>query len=261
MTEGRVLRVFTGPVVVAFAVTGVVVASWEFLAAPGADFLPKPSEIVRVLVDRWSSLFGATVETGREALIGFVIGCSIAIVLAFIALLSPAVEAAMLRMALALYAVPVIVVAPLFALWLGPGLKPKIALSALAVFFGVLVNTIRGMRSASRESRELFHVFAASGFQTLRYVRLPFALPYMMNAFKVAAPAAVFGAIVGEWVGADRGLGVTLIVALFQFQVALLWAAMFLTTAIALGAYGLIALSERFLIPWHESVRTSRLEG
>ena len=83
----------------------------------------------------------------------------------------------------------------------------------------------------------------------------------MMNAFKVAAPAAVFGAIVGEWVGADRGLGVTLIVALFQFQVALLWAAMFLTTAIALGAYGLIALSERFLIPWHESVRTSRLEG
>ena len=261
MAERRALGLIASPVVVSVVVTGLVMMLWEFLAAPGVRFLPKPSEIVWVIVDRAPSLTTATLATGKEALIGFVVGCCIAIGLAFIALLSPAVEAAMLRLGLALYAVPVIVVAPLFALWFGPGLKPKIALSALAVFFSVLVNTIRGLRSTPLASRELLHVLAASGTQTLCYVRLPFALPYMMNGFKVAAPAAVFGAIVGEWVGADRGLGVTLIVSLFQFQVSLLWAAMVLTTALALCGYGLIGLSERFLIPWHESVRAARLEG
>ncbi len=246
--------------VIAVGVTIGLFAVWQFAAAPLFAFLPAPTEIVEVIVDRRESLWSAMAATGQAALAGFFIGCFLAMALALLSLLSPSIEGAVLRLGLALYAVPIIVVAPLLVLWLGAGVLPRIALSALAVFFGVLVNTIRGFRSATVESRQLLHVLAARRTQVLRYVRIPFALPYIMNALKIAAPAAVFGAIVGEWVGAEQGLGVVLIFSLFQFQVPLLWAAMVLTTAIALGGYGLIGGAERILMPWHESVKSSRLE-
>jgi NitT/TauT family transport system permease protein len=153
-------------------------------------------------------------------------------------------------------------VAPIVVLWLGAGsTRPRIALSALAVFFGVLVNAIRGLRTVDPNRADFLRVVSAGPLQTLRYLRVPSALPYLMNGFKVAAPAAVFGAVVGEWVGANQGLGVVLLYSLFQYQVDLLWTAMILTTAVALAAYGLFGVAERFLIPWHESVKTSRLES
>jgi len=248
------------PRVLAGSFSTLAILGWQFIGAPAFRFLPSPTEIAGVFVEQRGGLWLATSATGAAALIGFFLGCGIAVALALIALFSRSVEAAVLRLGLALYSVPIIVIAPLFVLWLGAGQKPRIALSALAVFFGVLVGTIRGLRAVTQQSRDLMHVLSANGFQVFRFLRIPFALPYIMNALKIAAPAAVFGAIVGEWVGADRGLGVVLIYSLFQFQVPTLWAAMVLTTAIALGGYALIGVLEQVAMPWHESVRAARLE-
>jgi NitT/TauT family transport system permease protein len=249
-------------VVRAGVITALILLGWQFLAAPLFDFLPAPSEIGQVLTDRAEALWTATLSTGSVAVGGFVLGCTLAIVLALMSLAHPAVEHAILRLGLALYAVPLIVVAPIFVLWLGVGsTRPRIALSALAVFFGVLVNAIRGLRAVDRNRAEFLRVVSASPLQTLRYLRVPSALPYLVNGFKVAAPAAVFGAVVGEWVGANQGLGVVLLYSLFQYQVAQLWAAMLLTTVVALAGYGVFGLAERVLMPWHESVKTARLES
>lgn len=241
-------------------ITVVALLGWQFVGARVFGFLPAPSEIVQVLIDRSGSLWSATVSTGSVAVLGFVVGCALAIMLALMSLVHPAVEDAILRLGLALYAVPLIVVAPIFVLWLGAGsTRPRVALSALAVFFGVLVNAIRGLRAVDRNRAEFLRVISASPLQVLRYLRVPSALPYLMNGFKVAAPAAVFGAVVGEWVGANQGLGVVLLYSLFQYQVDVLWTAMILTTLVAMAGYGLFELAERVLMPWHESVKTSRL--
>ncbi|MEQ7008960.1 ABC transporter permease [Actinopolymorpha sp. B17G11] len=250
------------PVTRAVAITAGALLGWQFIGAPVFEFLPAPSEIVQVLVDRAASLWSATVSTGSVAVLGFVIGCTLAIILALMSLVHPSVEHAVLRLGLALYAVPLIVVAPIFVLWLGVGsARPRVALSALAVFFGVLVNAVRGLRAVDRNRVEFLRVVSASPLQTLRYLRVPSALPYLINGFKVAAPAAVFGAVVGEWVGANEGLGVVLLYSLFQYQVDILWTAMILTTVVALAGYGIFGLAEKVLIPWHESVKTSRLES
>ncbi|MEQ7123732.1 ABC transporter permease [Actinopolymorpha sp. B11F2] len=250
------------PVTRAAAITVGALLGWQFIGAPVFEFLPAPSEIVQVVVDRAASLWSATVSTGSVAVLGFVIGCTLAIILALVSLVHPSVEHAVLRLGLALYAVPLIVVAPIFVLWLGVGsTRPRVALSALAVFFGVLVNAIRGLRAVDRNRVEFLRVVSASPLQTLRYLRVPSALPYLINGFKVAAPAAVFGAVVGEWVGANEGLGVVLLYSLFQYQVDILWTAMILTTVVALAGYGIFGLAEKVLIPWHESVKTSRLES
>lgn len=253
--------ILTNPVVRAGAITLGAFLGWQFIGAPLFDFLPAPTEIGEVVINRADSLWDATLSTGLAALSGFLVGCTLAVMLALISLINPSIERAILRLGLALYAVPIIVVAPIFVLWFGPGLRPRIALSALAVFFGVLVNTIRGFRSVDRSSIQFLHVISASRLQILRYLRVPAALPYMINGFKVAAPASVFGAVIGEWVGADRGLGVVLLFSLFQYQVALLWTAMILTTFVAFAGYGTFGLAEKVLIPWHESVKTSRLES
>jgi NitT/TauT family transport system permease protein len=250
-----------GPAFRAGVITVCAILAWQFIGAPLLDFLPAPSEIVQVLAERAPSLWSATLSTGAVAVAGFVIGCTLAMILALMSLMHPSVERAILRLGLALYAVPIIVVAPIFVLWLGAGTRPRIALSALAVFFGVLVNAVRGLRAVDRNRVEFLRVVSASRLQTLRHLRIPSALPYLINGFKVAAPAAVFGAVVGEWVGANQGLGVVLLYSLFQYQVAQLWAAMILTTVLALAGYGVFGLAEKVLIPWHESVKTSRLES
>jgi NitT/TauT family transport system permease protein len=249
------------PVIRAAAITVGALLGWQFVGAPLFTFLPAPSEIVQVLVERAESLWTAVVSTGSVAILGFVVGCTLAITLALMSLVHPSVERAILRLGLALYAAPLIVVAPIFVLWLGAGsTRPRVALSALAVFFGVLVNAIRGLRSVDPNRLEFLRVTAASPLQTLRYLRIPSALPYFTNGLKVAAPAAVFGAVVGEWVGANQGLGVVLLYSLYSYQVPVLWTAMILTTLLALAGYGLFGLAEKVLIPWHESVKSSRLE-
>ena len=250
----------------AFIAVGLLIGflvAWQLIYSainPARTVIPAPLAVVETLVEDAPVFWQHTVATAHEAILGFIIGCSVAISLALISLAFRPLEGAVLRIGLALYAAPIIVIAPLLVLWLGPGLQTRVAVSALACFFGVLVNAIRGFKAVSRESQELLHVLSASPAQSFVKVRMPSALPYLLSALKIAAAAAVLGAIIGEWVGANEGLGVVLVYSLFQFQVERLWAGMVLCTALALVGYGLVGLAERFLIPWHESVRVARLE-
>ena len=241
-----------------------ILAAWQVIltiANPQRTVIPAPLAVLETLVGDAPVFLEHTIATAQEAILGFVIGCSVAISLALISLAFRPLEGAVLRVGLALYAAPIIVIAPLLVLWLGPGIQTRVAVSALACFFGVLVNAVRGFKAVSRESQELLHVLSANPAQSFTKVRLPSALPYLLSALKIAAAAAVLGAIIGEWVGANEGLGVVLVYSLFQFQVERLWAGMVLCTALALVGYGLVGIAERILIPWHESVRVSRLES
>lgn len=248
------------PRLLALVFTAAALLLWQYAIAPAIDAIPSPSEIATAFEGNPDAFWADTRATGEVALLGLLVGSGIAIVLALVSLAARSLESAILRLGLALYSVPIIVVAPLLVLWLGQGQKPRVAISALAVFFIVLVNTIRGLRATTRESHELLHVLSAGRLAVLRYLRVPSALPYLMSALKVAAPASVFGAVIGEWIGANNGLGVVMFFALYQFDVPNLWVAMVLTTGIALVGYTAVALAERVVMPWHESVQTSRLE-
>jgi ABC-type nitrate/sulfonate/bicarbonate transport system permease component len=251
------------PGLVGLGILAAFLVLWEvalIVANPTRTVLPRPSAIGEALVTRPEAWWSNLAATAYAAILGFAIGCFLAIGLALLATAVRPLEGAVLRIALALYVAPIIVVAPLIVLWLGQGLQTRVAIAVLACFFGILVNAIRGFRSVGRESLELLHVLAANDRQVFWKVRTPSSLPYLFSALKVAAAAAVLGAIIGEWVGADRGLGVVLYYSLFQFEVARLWAAMVLCAALALLGYGLVGFAERRLIPWHESVRATRLE-
>lgn len=250
------------PLVAAVVLFGVIVA-WqivETLAAPVRTVIPTPLAIAETIVVEFDTFTRHAMVTAQEAILGFILGCSVAIGFALLSVAIRPLEGAILRIGLALYAAPIIVIAPLLVLWLGPGIQTRVVVSALACFFVVLVSTIRGLKSVSEGAHELLYVLSASPARTFLKVRVHSALPYVFSALKVAAAAAVLGAIIGEWVGANEGLGVLLIYSLFQSDVARLWAGMVFVTVLALASFAGVGAIERIALPWHESVRRTRLE-
>src|SRR6266508_1415056 len=209
----------------------------QSVLAPHYLAIPTPLAVLNSLYTSRASLLTHLLATSQEATLGFIVGVTAALLLAALSLASRSVEDNIFRLAVTLHSMPLIVVAPLLVIWFGSGLAPRVALGALACFFGVLVNGVRGFKAVHREGEELLHMLGAGKMQVFWLLRVPTCLPYALSALKVAAVASVLGAVVGEWIGAEKGLGLVLLWSLFEFDTPKLWAAMLLCTILAMSAY------------------------
>jgi NitT/TauT family transport system permease protein len=149
-------------------------------------------------------------------------------------------------------AVPIVAIAPLLVIWFGPGLLSKIMITALIVFFPVLINTIVGLRSVPDELRDLMRSLLATPWETFTKLEAPAALPVFLGGLRIGATLAVIGAVVGEFVGADRGLGFMINLARGQYDTALVFVAVLTLVALAFGLYGSVVLAERRLLSWQQ---------
>jgi NitT/TauT family transport system permease protein len=219
--------------------------------------LPSPDAIVRTLYDQRDVLFSAGWYTFREALGGFAIGSGAAILFGIVVARFSRVGNALMPVAIAANAVPIIAFAPIFNAWFDP-LTPtaKMAVAAVLCFFPVLVNTLRGLQSVRPEQIELMQSYAAGGFETFRRVRFPTALPYIFTSLKVASVLAMIGAIVGEFFGGSfNALGVLIRsrAQILDFESA--WAAILVACLFGLGFYIAVAAAERLVVRWAPSTR------
>jgi len=219
--------------------------------------LPAPSAILQTLWEERDLLWSAGIYTFSEALGGFVIGSSLAILSAIVLARFRSLGRALMPFAIAANAVPIIAFAPITNQWFGPLEKTsKMAIAAILVFFPVLVNTLRGLTSVRPSSIELMRSYAAGEVQIFRRVRLPNALPYLFSALKVATVLAMIGAIVGEYfLSSQEALGFQIrnSAALFQFELA--WAAIVVASVLGILFYASVALVERLTMGWHPSSR------
>ncbi len=228
---------------------------WEALARWGnlpEYMLPSPE---RVAQRGWQALLdGSLLRNAAFTLLEVVLGMSLGVILA--TLLGYALaRSRMLEKLLSPYlvasqAVPVVAIAPLLVIWLGPGMGSKVIICALIVFFPVLVNTIVGLRAVPKELRELMHSLRADRRQMLRYLEIPAALPVFLGGLRIGATLSVIGAVVGEFVGSDRGLGFLVNVGRGQYDTALVFVAVFSLILLAIGLYGLVVLAERRWLAW-----------
>jgi NitT/TauT family transport system permease protein len=150
-------------------------------------------------------------------------------------------------------AIPVVALAPLLVIWFGPGLFSKILISALIVFFPVLINTVVGLRAVPMNMRDLLKSMHATHWQTLKYLEIPSALPVMLGGLRIGATLSVIGAVVGEFVGSNRGLGYLINVARGQYDTALVFVAVFSLVVMALCLYGFVVLLEHLLLTWRKN--------
>jgi ABC-type nitrate/sulfonate/bicarbonate transport system permease component len=242
------------------ATVAVLLVVWEtaahlFLAR--ANLLPGPVEILEGIV-RDRALYPRNVAaTLSVAARGFVFGNAVAIALALLTVLVPRSESPIMQLAVVAYAVPILSVAPILVV-LFPGDGARVILTALAVFFTTLIGTHTGLRQADRTSLDMVAAYGGGRYAELVKVRLWAALPYLFAALRIAAPTALLGAIIAEFLGADRGLGIALVVSEQNLDSVRTLGIGVVSATIAGLAYWVFGLLGRWLTPWAPAARSAQ---
>jgi NitT/TauT family transport system permease protein len=253
---GRGLRDWV-PAIVVF-VAGI--ALWEGLVR-GLDIqnflLPAPSAILETLWTERETLFGAGWFTFKEALGGWLMGSSAAILTALVLARWKLLGVALMPYAIAANAIPIIAFAPITNNWFGT-LNPlsKMVIAAVLCYFPVLINTLRGLTSVRPQQIELMRSYAAGEVAIFRRVRIPNALPYIFTGLKVATVLAMIGAIVGDYFGGSQealGIQIRRQAGVFAFTEA--WAAIVVASILGILFYAAVAVAERLTMRWHPSAR------
>lgn len=230
-----------------------LLGAWEMICRAGMvpDFiLPAPSRILTVAVFEAPRIWPHAATTLVEIIAGIVIAAAVAMPLAIFMFFNKAVERALAPVLIASQAVPVFAVAPLLVVWLGYGISSKVIMASVIIFFPITVSLLEGFKSCDVEYRVLFRLMGASFGQSVRMLYWPWALPQFFAGLKVGVSVATIGAVIGEWVGAQQGLGYLMIQANARLKVDLVFAAILWLTAIGLCLWGLVGRLERRVVRW-----------
>lgn len=258
------LRKLPGWVSGVIGVTAVIAAWWIIAAVGGANAgdgvvypIPTPLAVVTQLFTDGPAFYsGHIAVTLREASVGFLWGNGLALILTFLVLLLPRIEKVALQVAVITYCVPIVAIGPIVQVVLGPppsGQPSDTAtvLAALSVFFTTVVGSLVGLKAADAASLDVITVYGGGKFTQLRKVRIIAALPAVLNALKIAAPAALLGAVLGEFFGqVERGLGLAMVAAGSASQSARVWGIALVCALVAGLGYALFGLISRYATPW-----------
>lgn len=232
----------------------VFVAAWKLVAVVGnypVFILPAPEVVAARFVEAWAAgiMTPHTLTTLSEILAGFLAGSGMGILVGYLLARSRLAERLLSPYLVAAQATPILALAPLIALWFGSGLLGKVLICTLIVFFPVAISTMVGVRSVDRGLLELARSLRATRRQMLTKLELPGALPQILGGMRVGATLAVVGAIVGEWAGGDRGLGVLINLARGSlFDIPLMFATLLTIALLGVGLYLVVVAVERRLV-------------
>jgi len=253
------MKYFRSWYLVPLSVLGALVF-WFLLARFGGFqvfILPGPGLVWQrlLLVIADGSLLRHSLVTLSEVLLGLALGVGVAATLGYVLAKFTWLERLLSPYIVASQSVPVVAIAPLLVIWFKNGLLSKVLIAALIVFFPVLINTIVGLRSVPAGLRDLMRSLQASPWQTFGLLEVPAALPVFLGGLRVGATLAVIGAVVGEFVGADRGLGFLVNVGRGMYDTALVFVAVFTLVSMAMLLYGAVAALEARLLSWQKRDR------
>lgn len=217
--------------------------------------VPSPQETWQTIVDNPGYLWDNTLVTAYETVAAFVLSVVFGLIAAVAMVYSRTVEKTAYPLLVLAQVVPKIALAPLFVVWLGFGLTPKILIALLIAFFPVVVSGYVGLRSIDPEMLDLASTMGAGPVQKFLKFRFPASLPHLFSGLKVAVTLAVTGAVVGEFVGANKGLGNVILEANGNVNTALLFAALIVLSVLGVVLFLLVEVIERLVMPWHTTVR------
>lgn len=247
-----------------YPITAIVacVLVWHFgvvwFAVP-SYLVPTPEAVVERLWDDRSFMLRHSAATLTTTLGGFLLSVAVGVPLGMVLVWSRLLERAIMPLLVVSQSFPKVAVAPLIVIWFGLGLFPKILIAFSVAFFPIVISTISGMKSVDTDLRDLARSMQATPIKTFAKIRLPFALPQIFSGIKVAVAFSTVGAVVGEWVGADAGLGYLLLWSNANLDTPLLFAVLVCLMLIGLILYYAIEWLEAYALPWHVSVRIDEL--
>jgi ABC-type nitrate/sulfonate/bicarbonate transport system permease component len=256
--DARRLRTASARILLPLAVAAAVLGGWQlYVALSGINeiLLPPPTKVASALWSNRSLLATDAWVTIREIVYGFLLAGAFGVPLAMLIHSSRTIERALYPWLVVSQMVPIPAVAPIFVLWTGFDIRPKLMVIALVCFFPIVVNTIDGLRAVEPELLDLLRTLGASRLQRFRLARLPAALPFVFSGLKVSAAFSVLGAVFGEWVGANSGLGYEILVLNNQSATAEMFGVIALLSVIGIGMFTVVSSLERLMLPWYFEAR------
>lgn len=238
----------------AAGLAAVLIGLWELLAHVldvQPWLLPAPTEIAQELRESFSLHMEHARITLQEVVVGFALAALLGSLLAAAISWSRTIERSLYPIVIASQTIPIITLAPLLLVWVGPEMTSKVIVVVLISFFPIVVSLVDGLRSADIEMANMMRTLGASRMQLLLKLRLPAALPYLFSGLKVAAVTSVIGAVVGEWVGGQGGLGWLMKVSGPQFRTDRVFAAIFVLSVAAVLLFALVVLAEKWALRHH----------
>jgi NitT/TauT family transport system permease protein len=247
LRKNRILLIFLS-ILIAIVLWQLVVVVFKL----PAFILPHPKQVGErlILALQTGQLMRHLLVTLFEVVLGLLTGSMLAILIGYMLAKSPVVERLISPYLVASQSIPIVAIAPLLVIWFGPGLFSKVLICTLIVFFPVLINTVVGLREVPQELHDLMHTLHASNWQVIRHLEIPAALPIFLGGLRVGATLSVIGAIVGELVGSDRGLGFLINVGRGQYDTALVFVGVLTLIFMASGLYGIVLLIESRVLAW-----------
>lgn len=242
---------------------GLFLGVWQaavWLSGWPSWLLPAPGQVLVALGEMLPVLWQHSQYTMLAAATGLLAAVVFALGLAVLMDVSPWLRQGLYPLLVLSQTIPIIAVAPLFMIWFGYGLLPKVVVVALVCFFPVAVSMVEGMAAADPDMVNLLRVMGAGRWQIIKLVRFPAALPSFFAGLKIAGTYAVMGAVIGEWLGATSGLGVFMTRASHAYQLDRVFAAIVIISLVSLLLFGLINLLARWSMPWYYSNRGQGLE-
>lgn len=256
-SERRTSRLVAARVLPVLVTALIILGAW-WLAVHVFDvppyLLPSPGAVFGELVDNWQMYLRHARVTFLEALAGFAIGTAVGFLLAVLLSTSRLLERSLIPYLIMATNIPIVAFAPVVVIYAGFGMKSKIIVAAFLTFFPVVINTLKGLKSAELVHVDLFRMMSANRWQTLVRLRFPSSLPFVFSALKLAATASVLAAVVAEFIQAAEGIGWLILTSAYINDMTRVWATVFVSSAIAVGFYLIVVAAERRLVPWHASV-------
>ncbi|MBU6503754.1 MAG: ABC transporter permease [Burkholderiales bacterium] len=251
-------RFLLSPALRPFVLILILLALWDLairLFKIPPYLIPQPEKVVHQLIAQWGYLLRESYTTTFATAGGFGLSILIGIPLAMVIAYSRVVESFVYPLLVFSQSVPKVAIAPLFVVWWGFGIFPKIICAFLLGFFPIVVSTVMGFKSVEPEMLDLARSMGASRLQTFFKISLPQAMPAIFSGLKVSVTLAVVGAVVGEFVGSNSGIGYVLQVANGNFDLPLMFAALLVLSTIGVLLFLVVDVAERLMVPWHASQR------
>ncbi|SLN43245.1 ABC transporter permease [Oceanibacterium hippocampi] len=237
------------PVLAAIA----ILLAWQLgvmLFGVPAYIAPTPLDVLGEFGREYKLLFDNLVPTALESLAGFFVGNLVAVLIAISFVHNKTAERAFYPLAVFVNTIPILAIAPILVLIFGNGFAPKVMIAALICFFPTLVNMVRGLESVSPQMLDLMRILSASKSEVFWKIRIQSSLPFLFAALKIATTTCVIGAIVGEWIGSNFGLGALILEATYNFRSPLLYATVFVASGLAVVLFASVTAIEKRLIRW-----------
>ncbi|MBU1862236.1 MAG: ABC transporter permease [Candidatus Omnitrophica bacterium] len=210
--------------------------------------LPTPSQIIAEMSVSYRSLMRHSWVTIGEIVMGFTLGMISAFILSIGIVYSRTIKRAVYPFLMFFQVVPKMALAPIFLVWFGYGILPKVLISALVCFFPIVINTVRGLTAIEKELLDLTYSLNATKTQVLRKIRIPLSLPYVFSGLKIAISLSVIGAVVGEFIGTDRGLGYLIMMANANLETAMMFSTIIVLSFIGITLFLVVCLGERIVL-------------